>query len=247
MRNIKLGTSTSFVRGFGVLALTLAGALVACGGDDSDPLGASGKGGASGKDGGASGTGGLGPGSGGSSGADDEGGTGGSGNGDGGSGGSSDDEAGAETGAEAAGPRCGNGTKEGSEACDDSNTLDGDGCSSLCTDRSRCDTCVATNASVDVYNCPDEALPSGSAICDAVQGTATNGPAAGVGRAELCRAVYTCALKTGCAANQITDCYCGSSMAPRAWAAPRMAPARTTSSQASKPAMHRRSFRSSPT
>jgi cysteine-rich repeat protein len=112
---------------------------------------------------------------------------------------------------EAGGPVCGDGKKEGTEACDDGNKVDGDGCSSICTDTRACEACLMTNCSAD-----------GFPLCTSAKGNAKDGPAAGLPREELCRDVYACVLRTHCsAAGNIADCYCGTStgascLAPRA-------------------------------
>jgi cysteine-rich repeat protein len=123
-----------------------------------------------------------------------------------------DSDAGRTDGAvEAGGPVCGDGKREGTEACDDGNKVDGDGCSSICTDTHACEACLMTN-------CSDNGFP----LCTSAKGNAKDGPAAGVPREELCRDVYACVLRTHCGSSgNLAECYCGtmtgaSCLAPRA-------------------------------
>jgi len=112
-------------------------------------------------------------------------------------GGGVDGEAGAPT------STCGNGTVEPGEECDDGNTLDADGCSSFCANTKTCDDCLKEN-------CDPDLLPLCSNLKD--QGNAEQGPGKGAPRQDLCRDLYSCALKSGCAfvsAQEAAYCYCG--------------------------------------
>jgi cysteine-rich repeat protein len=101
------------------------------------------------------------------------------------------------------GPTCGNGTKEGTEQCDDGNKLDFDGCSSLCTDRRACDCCEREN---------DPSTPR----CQEMQGDADTGPRSGTPKSQLCQETYACIIRSHCGAYEAPDstapifeCYCG--------------------------------------
>jgi cysteine-rich repeat protein len=113
--------------------------------------------------------------------------------------------------AEAAASLCGNGMKDPSEACDDGNRHDGDGCSSICTDSHACEACENDNCPVD--NTLDEATgdPKNQPDCGAY-GTkqAVAGPARGQLRTQLCYDTYACTVRTRCAIDHgATYCYCG--------------------------------------
>ncbi|MET0593155.1 MAG: hypothetical protein ABW133_10670 [Polyangiaceae bacterium] len=104
---------------------------------------------------------------------------------------------------------CGDGKKEGKEECDDSNTVNGDGCSGICTDQAVCDACIGANCA--------EALgdPPLWPLCGSLVGTAKNGEGAGRPRKDLCQEVYTCALRSNCMVWEtadITPCYCGTAL-----------------------------------
>lgn len=111
------------------------------------------------------------------------------------------------TGGAPAGPVCGNNTVESGEECDDGNTRDGDGCSSVCT--KKCETCEAT-----APGCKDL-----QTACYELDGVATEGPAQGVAKADLCAEVIACIRKSDCAYSPadplsglddgVSGCYCG--------------------------------------
>ena len=61
-----------------------------------------------------------------------------------------------------------------------------------------CYECAATNG------CVDEGID-----CEDVTGTATDGPAVGASRGQLCLQALTCMLQSGCAATGSLNCYCG--------------------------------------
>lgn len=44
--------------------------------------------------------------------------------------------------------------------------------------------------------------------CESIVGVASEGPAQGTPKAELCVETLTCFLKTGCAADNVSNCYC---------------------------------------
>jgi cysteine-rich repeat protein len=99
---------------------------------------------------------------------------------------------------------CGDKKVEGKEQCDDGNTLNGDGCSALCTDQKTCDECMA-------LNCPD-VYPDVWPLCESVKGNAMKGEAAGRPRKDLCQETYTCLLRSQCVNwgnRDINPCYCG--------------------------------------
>lgn len=204
----------------GLLALALV-AIAACGGTDGNednnggggtsgsagagsPDGGSGHagGGASGASGGPSGTGGgdasaMGgsAGTGGSSGA--------------GVGGTSVPDGGAPE-VDTGGPRCGNGIKEGTEECDDGNSLDQDGCSSTCLLSECCEKCEQDNCPVDNSRDPVSDLLVSQPTCAAFANDKAPG---GKLKRELCAAVQACIVRTGCALDAPTGplgCYCGS-------------------------------------
>ena len=57
---------------------------------------------------------------------------------------------------------CGDGTKEGAEACDDANTVDGDGCSSACALEPDCSTGTCASKCGDGVKLPPEACDDGN-------------------------------------------------------------------------------------
>ncbi len=109
-----------------------------------------------------------------------------------------------ESAAADAAATCGNGTVDDGEGCDDGNTNDGDGCASFCQDSSHCDACLAAKCA----NPTDAIFPP---CASNVEGTASDGPAAGVARATLCRELYACVTRTACGPSNLSDCYCGAS------------------------------------
>ena len=58
---------------------------------------------------------------------------------------------------------CGDGRKEGTEACDDGNTVDGDGCSGGCSFEPDCSAGPCTSACGDAVKLPPEACDDGNA------------------------------------------------------------------------------------
>ena len=88
-------------------------------------------------------------------------------------------------------PRCGDGTRIGSEACDDGNFASGDGCSSTCTvecgwtctggNATTADTCTTTcgDGIVNVQDVEFIAAVSAGAICQAIFWDDCGSPAAG--------------------------------------------------------------------
>ncbi|MEP7123021.1 MAG: DUF4215 domain-containing protein, partial [Byssovorax sp.] len=82
---------------------------------------------------------------------------------------------------------CGDGTKSGSEGCDDGNTVNGDGCSSTCVVEAGY-TCTGTTPSTCIHTCGNGVL-NGTEACD--DGNNTNGD----GCSGVCavEAGYTCA------------------------------------------------------
>ena len=106
-----------------------------------------------------------------------------------------------------AGSLCGNNHIDPGEECDDGNTKDGDGCSSICT--KKCETCEHNSA-----YCAD--FLTG---CYALDGNATEGAAQGVAKAELCSELMACIRKSKCAyvsppgtpahVDGLLGCYCG--------------------------------------
>jgi cysteine-rich repeat protein len=104
------------------------------------------------------------------------------------------------------GPVCGNNTIETGEECDRQHE-DGDGCSSIC--KKKCETCEATAA-----GCKDLQV-----ACYELDGVATEGPAQGVAKADLCAELMACIRKSDCAYSPadplsglddgVTGCYCG--------------------------------------
>lgn len=94
---------------------------------------------------------------------------------------------------------CGNNKTEAGEECDDGNTKNGDGCSETCT--KKCETCEkalcvsALGGSFD--NC----------FGDGEYGAATvpSGPGAGLSQATVCQSLVSCARRTGCASNWLTN------------------------------------------
>ncbi len=214
----------------GVLVLALAAAFAACAGDDSDQPAACGGGGeatsatitTTGPTTGVTGVGGSG-----TAGAGGTNGTGGgtaggkvdAGKADaradapatGGSGGGGGVEGGTDARpANEAGPSlCGNGVVDPGEPCDDGNKLDGDGCSSICTDSHACEACEADNCPVD-NTLNDSGDPSVQPACSAYTKMAAAGPARGTNRSQLCFSVYACTVRTRCAIDHgATYCYCG--------------------------------------
>ncbi|HEX2730065.1 MAG TPA: hypothetical protein VHM70_00615 [Polyangiaceae bacterium] len=119
---------------------------------------------------------------------------------------------------------CGNGTREGTEQCDDSNTVAGDGCTATC----RTETCgdgIINNNGTETCDPPGSAVPGGtcSATCQApvvqtcpvctasatgcaTQNTACNDAANGT----KCTTALSCVSTSGCAvAGDPTNCVCG--------------------------------------
>jgi cysteine-rich repeat protein len=142
---------------------------------------------------------------------------------------SGDDDGGIDAGAPEAGTEaeastsvCGNHIVEPGEECDDGNTLDGDGCSSICMDSRCCEDCQANNCPIDNHRNPMtgdlDHQPSCDAFLDAQ--VAKEGNAAGTPKKQLCYAVMGCIERTRCAsadypaaagsAGGVTSCYCGS-------------------------------------
>jgi cysteine-rich repeat protein len=108
---------------------------------------------------------------------------------------------------------CGNGTLDPGEECDDGNTKDGDGCSSICTNK--CELCeaaakCATDPNSDSLNAFDLCYGTGAFATT----PASAGPAAGTARNKLCQSLVACLRKSNCAAQDpdlpFTPCYCGS-------------------------------------
>jgi cysteine-rich repeat protein len=117
---------------------------------------------------------------------------------------------------------CGNGKLEPGEECDDGNTKDGDGCSSICTNK--CELCEAAANCSTKYDLtqpcktPEECRDRNNeaAAFDLCYGTGTavasGGPAAGTLKSKLCEAAIACIRKTNCAADfdpSPVSCYCG--------------------------------------
>lgn len=190
----------------GAVALFAAALAVACSSSSDNPGGSSGAGG-TGNHGGSANPGGKG--GGGAAGSPDtSGGSGGAAKGGsgGGLGQAGSDEAGAPG---ASGPVCGNGALEAGEECDDGNTKDGDGCSSVCTNK--CEQCEQANCTAD----PDTAAAFEACYGDDPSGkvAAQDGPAAGTPRNKLCQALIACVRRTNCGAitygDPINGCVCG--------------------------------------
>lgn len=65
-----------------------------------------------------------------------------------------------------------------------------------------CRTCEQTSCAVPL------------AACEAAEGVAASGPAAGQPRRALCTALVDCARASGCAETTVEDCYCGPAVDP---------------------------------
>jgi cysteine-rich repeat protein len=211
-------------RSWGASAFVAALLGAGCGDDapasgTPDPVGTGGSAGSSGSVGssgasGSAGSGGDGATGGGDSGADSSSGSGGGGAGGtgaaGGTGGTNGGTGGTGGGGDA-GP-CGNGTKDPGEQCDDSNTANGDGCSAWCADTARCGACDQTYCKGAADGDYDYAVDK----CANDTTPASDGPAAGRKKNELCTELLACVRNSNCAAlgtnvtEQRQDCYCGS-------------------------------------
>lgn len=108
---------------------------------------------------------------------------------------------------------CGNGKLEAGEECDDGNTKDGDGCSSICTNK--CEQCEAADcsSSADLKPVFEQCYGDDALATMPAQG----GPAAGTPRNKLCQALIACVRRTNCQAGSpgdpITPCLCGTANA----------------------------------
>jgi cysteine-rich repeat protein len=114
------------------------------------------------------------------------------------------------------GPACGDGTVDAGEDCDDGNTVDLDGCSSLCTDA--CEACEIWHAENGGPDHPCIGLreycsqPYGATEEEQALDVALEGGAATVARNLLCLDVIACVRETNCvegASPTLSNCYCG--------------------------------------
>lgn len=97
--------------------------------------------------------------------------------------------------------KCGNGTREGSEECDDGNQVAGDGCKPDCTKESSMDQCLAKLPMNDKPEC---------AACNCTKCQAQTlacYAASSASAVKACADVVKCGLDKGCSGQ---DCYCGS-------------------------------------
>ncbi len=96
---------------------------------------------------------------------------------------------------------CGNGLKDGLEACDDGNRVSGDGCENNCT----------ITVDIDI-SCVTHYCQGFRDACNAAVGNAAAGPAAGQSKSALCKALIDCSEATQCAKGSLAageTCYCG--------------------------------------